>query len=162
MLLAANYQNVVDDSNGYLGTLGSATASAWMHATSKGVGIATRRTLSLSTGEVIWDLSGNALEWVQNCVFPTGMTTFIRSIGLSSTAKTNFGPKGTFLPSTSDALGAYGSANGPTTAVCTRGGKDTGTLSSGNSDTFNGLLYTGTLDIGTGKQATGFRCVYQP
>jgi prepilin-type N-terminal cleavage/methylation domain-containing protein len=55
-----------DDSNGYYGTNNSSTDTT---ITANMVGKSQRRTLTLSNGEVIWDLAGNIWEWT------TGQTT---------------------------------------------------------------------------------------
>jgi len=71
---AAAFNASSDDSAGWWNGTSNASISLtatcpFYTANPSGRGFETRRTMMLSTGEVIWDLSGNVQEWTEGTVF---------------------------------------------------------------------------------------------
>jgi hypothetical protein len=128
---------------------------------------AMKRTHVLSNGEVIWDFSGNAWEWVKDdSSFNYGLNnTAWKNIGSTSgdtcnlpgcsgpqgRPKAAFGPVGTYSGKPSDFLGAF--TTGSAGAII-RGGWD-----------LNGVLGIFSVDLRYGANTYidrwGFRCVYK-
>ncbi len=175
--LGANYQNVVDDSNPYIGTLGSATGTTFNGAgnTTAVNALAPRRTHNLSTGGVIWDLSGNVGEWINpatTCVYPVTNSVEVGS-GSAITSMTGFvkalyGPLNTYGAfSSSHRLGRILRVTGSGNNYCIRGSapsNDAISSAAGDGSETLSLFTTGWRGLtgGGGFPAQGFRCVYQP
>jgi hypothetical protein len=156
LLIASNYQNVVDDSLGYIGILGASSSGVWEGSTNA-IGLSNRRTLTLSTGDIIWDIAGNASEWVQNPFDFTGFTSSSALVSLTGAAKLRVSPKGTYSAATN--IGRI-SINGTTASgLCSRGAIA--------QQHFAGVnLYSNVFTVDNNsaglKPQHGFRCVYQP
>lgn len=134
-----------------------------------GSGKEQRRTLDLSNGSEIWDLSGNVWEWVKDDNTTnfgtdnywsqiTDVTNPVTGTvgGLTGTAKYLFGPSGTYaLGSTQYGGLGYGWVNYNAGAVLRGGGWDDGT-------------YAGVFDVHLNYDPTisvtrlGFRCALAP
>jgi len=129
-----------------------------------------RRTYSLSNGEIIWDISGNAWEWVnwtidESLTFPPNCNmltwTELNSLKCKELLKTDYlpaNPTGINKDHYNSNLGMgkfMGSTdNSPTPAI--RGGK-------WNLKTASGIysLYWNPIKL-SGHPDVGFRCVYRP
>lgn len=122
---------------------------------------AQRRTHTLSNGNVIWDLAGNAAEWVTNYnTYSYTPDTFASQLTSLSTLQTAYGP----LTSTICATPAVAPYCGFGKAMFTGGdiGIESrgGTYSVGNE---TGIFTADLRDKDVNYWAdTGFRCVYVP
>lgn len=151
---------VINTSDSYDQT-GNNSGQTW------GSGKEQSRTLTLSNGEVIWDLAGNVWEWVKDNNTTTfeannWITALLSSNGTTGTvggltgnAKYLFGPSGTYALGASQYGGlGYGWVNSNSGAVI-RGG---GTL---GSPTYQGLFYTDLSgDPWLTDSLIGFRCTF--
>jgi formylglycine-generating enzyme required for sulfatase activity len=105
---------VADDNEGYNGTGNNATDAT---VTNGVVGKAQRRTLTLSNGQVIWDLAGNVSEWTSGTAttgFPGRLGAFSWSwrewydVNVSGSLLPNVFPSGTNIAGAS----GWGSSRG--------------------------------------------------
>jgi hypothetical protein len=138
-------------------------------AQSAGSGLEQRRTQHLPNGEVIWDLSGNVLEWVKE----NNTTNFVSNsyfsqltdathpevsvVGdLSGTASLLFGPTVSYPTLGSPLYGGLGYGMFSLTG--------TGIMRGGYlaSQTQAGVFSTGFFNPNSYFTNGGFRCVYQP
>ena len=129
-----------------------------------------RRTHTLSNGEVIWDMSGNVDEWMEDqnsnifeeaaYISQITNTNYPNSKSLSGdtrTPKGHFGPSGDYTDLSTSPYGGLGrgtlGAYGDTGSGIIRGGNYSRTVNSG--------VFSTTLDIqdATPRDKTGFRCV---
>ena len=129
-----------------------------------------RRTHTLSNGEVIWDMSGNVDEWMEDqnsnifeeaaYISQITNTNYPNSKSLSGdtrTPKGHFGPSGDYTDLSTSPYGGLGrgtlGAYGDTGSGILRGGNYSRTVNSG--------VFSTTLDIqdATPRDKTGFRCV---
>ncbi|NBX77701.1 MAG: hypothetical protein EBQ92_14225, partial [Proteobacteria bacterium] len=116
-----------------------------------------KRTHTLDSGEIIWDVAGNVWEWVKenntSAQAPNGYVSLASS--WDATDKLNYGPEGTYSSKNSGEYGGlgYGWLNYSVGAVL-RGG-------AWNSEEESGVFAAG---LGYGPTARlvnlGFRCVY--
>lgn len=134
-----------------------------------GSGKEQRRTLDLSNGSEIWDLSGNVLEWVKDDnIANFGTNNYWSQItdvtnpvtgtvgGLSGTAKYLFGPSGTYAFGSTQYGGlGYGYLNNNAGTV-RRGGYWFSVSSAG---VFSANLNADALFSDSGQ---GFRCAFTP
>jgi hypothetical protein len=192
MTIARNLENV--DSNWSSGTAGSgvlahgwtnsnstiapSTDSSCLYNTAADTCGATgtvdsKRTLTLTNGEIIWDLSGNVWEWVDWQVIPANKAYIAASpINTNQGWKefkdldTNIGGSDEMKPSTwqstfltaigVNGIGRYSAGTNSVGGAAFRGGSWNSALSAG---TFAlNLLYAS----GDVNSSTGFRCVYRP
>jgi hypothetical protein len=131
-----------------------------------GNGLEQRRTHNLSNGQVIWDLAGNAWEWVKdNNTNSYGLDSFLSMISdfthftlvNGRTAKTQFGPTGNYLTLISIQFGGFGYAwINYTNGSIRRGGNLASTTSAG---VFSTNLSSSPTLIST---SLGFRCTFSP
>ena len=155
--LAANS----DDNNACHGTEQTCSGNDWDSQ---------RRTHTLSNGEVVWDMAGNAGEWVKDL----NMTNFTLTSNMSQvtdmthpnskslsggttttkrTIKGHFGPSGNYTNLSSDPYGGLGYG------VLGIGSQTTGLIRSG---AFSGLGSVFTVSPYTLANASGIRCVHHP
>ena len=133
-----------------------------------GFGKEQRRVHFLSNGKIIWDLAGNASEWVKdNFTFAYGADRYISAMSdilfplinpeNGRTAKIQFGPVGNYEYLNSGENGGMGYAWFLT------GGNEILRGQDNNDMTATGVFTTRTGLIATDKStSTGFRCVYNP
>jgi formylglycine-generating enzyme required for sulfatase activity len=135
-----------------------------------GSGKEQRRSLDLSNGSEIWDLSGNVWEWVKDdntTIFGTDnywsqITDVTNPVlgtvgGLTGTEKYLFGPSGSYgaLGSTQYGGLGYGWVNYNAGAVLRGGDWD--------SDTYGGVFYVNLIyDPSYPSTSLGFRCALAP
>ena len=150
-----------DDNNACENTGQTCSSSTWHRE---------RRTHTLSNGEVIWDMSGNVDEWMEDqnsSIFEND--SYISQItntnypnpkslsGDTRTPKGHFGPSGDYTDLSTSPYGGLGrgdlGAYGDTGSGIIRGGNYSRTVNSG--------VFSTTLDIqdATPRDKTGFRCV---
>ena len=160
-----------DDNKGCYGTQNICEGRSWAGQ---------RRTHFLSNGEVIWDVSGNAMEWVKdsnigsgeyygNSEFIAQVTrtshTTARSLSGGTTttarvAKDQFGPSGDYLALNFAFYGGLGHATlRPTGGAVVRGG---GWHGGSQAGIFAVSLIHLINDNGGLNNSIGFRCVYHP
>ena len=139
-----------------------------------------RRTHTLSNGEVVWDIAGNAWEWVKdNNTVRYGSSSDISKVtdethmmvgslsgGTTTTSRTlkgHFGPSGAYTTLISDPWGGLGYANiNITTSSGVHLGSAGGVLRGGDiTFGFAGAFAVLLTNIYT-EQTYGFRCVYHP
>jgi hypothetical protein len=150
------------DSNCLYNTAGDTCGSSGVHLY--------RRTLTLSNGEIIWDLSGNVYEWVDwNLTLDgiqAGPTTcsdatwvqFATVVSSDSCYSNNDLTGKDFLPSTlnADSTKGFGRFFGGSGGIAKRGGAFDGGYYSG---AYTLIFEPGTWDY---DHHVGFRCVYRP
>jgi hypothetical protein len=138
-----------------------------------------KRTQVLSTGEKIWDFSGNVWEWVKDDnVVNYGADAFFSQVttlshtttgtlddGQARALKAQFGPTGDYTSLNASPFGHLGRAItvGGTLGGIFRGGSYFNALTDSATDEEGGIFstltkYAATSTFGTG----GFRCVYAP
>ena len=134
----------------------------------RGFGKEQRRTHFLSNGEMIWDLAGNAGEWVKDDFsFVYGADTYIYLLTdllypllnptNGRTAKVQFGPSGNYEYLADHEVGGLGYAWFNSAGTQISRGQDN------NDWTATGVFTTRTGIIATDKSTTlGFRCVFNP
>lgn len=125
-----------------------------------------RRTHKLTTGEWIWDFSGNASEWIEMSLTndrPGGTAAWVDISTLTATATmpaTAFKPTNAAYTHDSNGIGKfYAGTNGATTYVY-RGGTMNNDLPAGIYNFFGAAAADTTTDT-AGNQTIGFRCVYR-
>jgi hypothetical protein len=115
-----------------------------------------RRTHVLSTGEWIWDLAGNAEEWVRDDATFASSSHYIAFT--TGADKDTYGPAADYsaLPAASSPYGLLGAMSAVVIGnSLIRGGN--------NADGGNGGIFRLYSTSGTGAYSSrGFRCVYAP
>lgn len=142
-----------DDNDACFGTNDTCSASAWNPQ---------RRTHLLSTGQVVWDLGGNATEWTKDAnstrYGPDSLVSELTNAApFAAQTKDLFGPSGDYRGLPGEPYAGFGRAYlnfiGGTIA---RGGRYS---SLGDS----GIFFTDlNLNAGAGNTNLTFRCVYRP
>lgn len=116
---------------------------------------------TLSNGEIIWDMSGNAGEWVNGN--PAAGTTQSYTYGnqITGSGKTWYGPKGTYTTCASDPTGYCGlgwmDVGGPAYYTIMRGG---GYDDAGGGGI--GWIHSSQGAVNWAHDWVGFRCVSDP
>ena len=164
-ILAANS----DDNNACHETGENCSSSTW---NSK------RRTHTLSNGEVVWDIAGNADEWVKdNNTLNYGgsinasisnLTDMTHPISgslsdggtttIERTAKGHFGPSGDYTNLESTPYGGFGFGSGFSSGSA-GGGVSRGGFNDGFAGVFSVYLFSMPSSI---HGSLGFRCAYHP
>ncbi|MDA9951328.1 hypothetical protein N9D31_02020 [Oligoflexaceae bacterium] len=140
-----------DDANACLGV----TSNGDPDDDCGGVWHINKRSHELSNGEVIWDLSGNVLEWVRdNNSSSQGSNGFIQAVSYSDALK--FGPSGDFTVQTGTQKAGLGYFYDGSAGAVFRGGLWHDGASAGP---FYAALFGGWAGSGSG---VGFRCVLAP
>jgi hypothetical protein len=157
----SNTLSVSDTNNPYIGTLNSSTDAM-------GSGKEQRRTFELQNGEIIWDLVGNAYEWVDwtlggsLALGPTNCSAGLREIPLFSCSSLSaadyepLNPAGISSATYNSTFG-LGRMNGGTGGATLRGG-------SYNSSDGRAGIYHMIFNINSTQTFLdyGFRCVFRP
>lgn len=159
MTIARNIEQVASNWNGgVIGTSwinwGNYSGSSALDGTTPG-SAQSKRTHTLSTGELIWDISGNVAEWTDDtcttATYPSGGYTEWNNASLNSIRSLN-GPSNSAWNDASNGMGRYFgcSANG---RAFSRGGSLGGASNAG--------IYQMNLSFDTTTTDTkvGFRCV---
>jgi formylglycine-generating enzyme required for sulfatase activity len=136
------------DNNGCLGLVSACDASTWSQE---------RRTMKLSSGLVVWDMSGNVWKWMSDDAVVTGVAAWMSTITVAQ-VKDTYGPATDYsatawtgAPST---YGDLGYAYIASTGGITRGG-------SYGMGRYAGIYATQIGAATTSDPSVGFRCVYQ-
>lgn len=170
----------ISDANSYFGT-GNTAGAAWhMLGVSPGAGTEQKRTHILSNGAVVWDISGNVLQWVldNNLADRSSATADLNPVtgdmGVSDTARSATSgdleyDAGTAVFTDSDIL-LFGGADGHTSiqnAGTFVGGSAGGVVRSGVywDPISSAGLFRAKLDLPATTSTSngiGFRCVFVP
>ncbi len=144
-----------DDNNACLGTGQTCSSAVWSSQ---------RRTLRLSTGDWIWDLAGNADEWLKDTITRdyngySQISVMPNVAGLDPAALTLFGPTGNYTALNAAPFGGLGLA-----AIDGFGGA----IRRGGGWQFDGVGYGGVFNVylydgpNFAEASVSFRCVYRP
>lgn len=134
-------------SDGLYGNNGGSGCSATVNFTLK-------RTHRLSNGYEIWDFAGNVNEWIKDANANYSLTTFISQL-TDPTAKSAFGPGGTYTPLNTGEYGGLGKFSSFSAGGATFRGGNWG------EGTTSGIFRAETAFSNTDKyNDLGFRCVY--
>jgi hypothetical protein len=119
------------------------------------VNFALKRTHTLSNGQVIWDFAGNVNEWVKDANMNLSLTQYISQV-TDATAKSLFGPGGTYTSLNSGEYGGLGLLGSFSAGGATFRGGNWG------EGTSSGIFRAETAFNTSDKFSDiGFRCVYQ-
>jgi hypothetical protein len=146
------------DLSSYFGT-GNTPSAAWHTlGTTPAAGQEQKRTFHLPNGSVVWDFSGNLLQWVKGSRTDIGFSSsvalaaaWIEISGLPAAEKLLIGPANASLSSSKNIGQLYGNSAG--TDGISRGG-------SWDDATLAGIFGTTFITAASVNPWTGFRCVY--
>jgi|GEM_PF-1266968 len=117
-----------------------------------------KRTHSLATGDVVWDIAGNVMEWVKDDNAQSwGTTAYVNQMFTPNYDLSKWGASTNYLDKSSSPRGGLGYG--------IVGASAGGVLRGGNyADDFSAGIYASELSCAATHSSIliGFRCIYQP
>lgn len=144
-----------DDNQSCVGTGQTCSASVWDGQ---------RRTFRLGSGDLIWDLAGNADEWIKDTINKSygpsdKVSQIVNGGAYASDAKDMFGPAGNYLSLNTAPFGGLGMSTLTAAGGAVRRGAGWQWNGVDNGGLFNVYLWD---SPSVSNDSVGFRCVYHP